>query len=386
MQRRLSITADHGSAFAGPLVVLTAELVAGTEPVWTQIIPAGTFRARDGRPKDLPFWRMDAAAAKRVIDAFNAEQYRPVVDYEHQTLHAEKNGKDAPAAGWIQQLEWREGDGLYALVAWTDRARELIRANEYRHFSPVFGSDEKTGAVTKLLMGALTNFPGLDGLLPVAATFDLSQEDAMSAKNQLTTAILVALSAFGCGVAKDASEEQLIEALNGLQGVDLVKLRKNLGLPEDADGEAILQATADLSGKVDEQATQIAALKADGVGAGKHISIEAFEAVKTELAALKNERAGEQVDALVAEGLDDGRLLPAQESWARDLGGKDITALKTYLETTQPIAALRGTQSGGRNPSVPAGKSGLTPDQLAICTATGIDPEDYAKQLAATAG
>src|SRR5690606_27549845 len=114
MPRRLSITADHGSAFAGLLVVLTAELVTGNEPTWIQVIPAGAFRARDGRPKDVPFWRMDTAAAKSVIDAFSAEQYRPVVDYEHQTLHAESNGKDAPAAGWIQQLEWREGDGLYA--------------------------------------------------------------------------------------------------------------------------------------------------------------------------------------------------------------------------------------------------------------------------------
>src|SRR5258708_27555760 len=77
-----------------------------------QLLPAGEFRAIDGRPAEVQAWKLDRATAERLIAEFNAKKNDLVIDYEHQTLHAEDNGKPAPAAGWIKALEWREGKGL----------------------------------------------------------------------------------------------------------------------------------------------------------------------------------------------------------------------------------------------------------------------------------
>ncbi|ABK45571.1 Mu-like protein prophage I protein-like protein [Magnetococcus marinus MC-1] len=80
-----------------------------------------------------------------------------LVDYEHQSMHAEYNGQPAPAAGWIETLEYVAGQGLYATVRWTERAKEMIRAGEYRYISPAFNYDNRTGAVSSLISAALTN-------------------------------------------------------------------------------------------------------------------------------------------------------------------------------------------------------------------------------------
>ncbi len=93
-----------------------------------------------------------------------------VIDYEHQTIQASKNGQPAPAAGWFKRLEWREGQGLFAVdVRWTARAAAMIVAREYRYISPVFGFDPTTGEVQSLQSAAITNNPALDGLTDIAA-------------------------------------------------------------------------------------------------------------------------------------------------------------------------------------------------------------------------
>ena len=106
--------------------------------LWVQMTPTGHFKAIDGRPHDVKSWFIDKATAQQVINRFNANKNEKVWDYEHQTLHKEKNGKPAPAAGWIKQLQWREGVGLFALVELTARAAELINNKEYRYNSPYF--------------------------------------------------------------------------------------------------------------------------------------------------------------------------------------------------------------------------------------------------------
>ena len=130
-----------------------------------QLFPAGEFRTQDGRPKDAAGWVLNAAIASRLIAAFNAKKNPMVVDYEHQTVASKKNGKPAPAAGWVHGLEWREGKGLFAVgVKWTDAARASIQADEYRYISPVFQYDGKSGEVVSLINAALTNSPALDGM------------------------------------------------------------------------------------------------------------------------------------------------------------------------------------------------------------------------------
>ena len=102
--------------------------------------------------------------------------------------------------------------------------------------------------------------------------------------------------------------------------------------------------------------------------------------MQTELAALQAQVAGSEIEGLVQAALRDGRLLPAMESWARDLGRTNLAALKGYLDNATPIAALTvaklGSQTGGQAPSQDQ-SADLTPDEQAVCTAMGLSFDDY---------
>ena len=134
-----------------------------------RLMPAGLFAALDGRPHGLPGWQLNRETALSIIRLAAARVTDYVIDYEHQTLSAAKNGLPAPAAGWFKRLEWREGDGLYVTDArWTARASAMISGKEYRFISPVFHYD-KDGRVLDVINAALTNNPALDGLTELAA-------------------------------------------------------------------------------------------------------------------------------------------------------------------------------------------------------------------------
>lgn len=75
--------------------------------------------------------------------------------------------------------------------------------------------------------------------------------------------------------------------------------------------------------------------------------------METELAALTARARDTDVDALVKTGLDDGRLLPAQETRARVLGKKDIAALRAYIDTTTPLPRCRARRRAASRRSPP---------------------------------
>jgi len=86
-------------------------------PDWIQLIPAGSFRGRDGRG---PYVLDDPGA---VIAATNALRMRAgiPIDYDHATDFAAPNGNPAPAAGWITEFAIRDG-AIWGRVEWTERA------------------------------------------------------------------------------------------------------------------------------------------------------------------------------------------------------------------------------------------------------------------------
>lgn len=340
-----------------------------------QLTPAGDFKPSDGRKLPVDHWHINAAVAARVIDRFHARTNPAVIDYEHQTLLSTENGQPAPAAGWIRDLVWHEGRGLFALVELTDRARTHIAAREYLYISPVMLYDAKTGDVQAIQMAAITNTPALDGMQPLelraAATFGIHHHDEESPMNKLHLAICAALAL----AAASTTEDQAIEALNAHFKLDpLAGVRKALGTPDDAKPEAVTAACVALKTKAEAVADPDPA---------KFVSVASFELVKTQLTALTTKMHSEEVETAVSVGLADGRLLPAQKDWATKLGMSDIAALTAYLATATPIAALKGTQTQGKKPDGETGDPNLTVDELAVCTATGIDPKDFAAAKAA---
>ncbi|AWR46470.1 protease [Pseudomonas aeruginosa] len=336
---------------------------------WIQVTPAGEFRPTGGRPMDVPAWRIDAASAAAVIDRARARKTPPVLDYEHQTLKKEENGQPAPAAGRFLDFEWREGSGLWGRVEYTARAARMIEDGEYLYFSPVF-SYAPDGTVLSILMGAITNDPAIDGMEPLArraaATFGLYPTQEEISVDELLKAIIAALS-----LKEGATEAEAIAALTALkpaldaQAASLATLRETLGLAKDASVEQIAAATSQLKKADPSQKPDPA----------KFVPLEAVTDLQEQIAALTARLNGGELDRLVGAALQDGRLLPSLEQWARDLGGKDIGQLKAYLDKAAPIAAL--TRLQGRQPE--GDTHNLTDAEMEAARLTGISPADYAK-------
>ena len=338
-----------------------------TGRVLLQVTPAQDFTPADGREMDVPAWRINQAIAGRVIAAFSAQQ-PPVIDYEHQTLHKEANGQPAPAAGWMHGLRWIEGRGLFAEVELTQRARDLVAAGEYRYFSPVFEYAKGTGDVVRVLMGALTNHPAIAGMdainLMAAATARFGATPHPNPPETTVTLLEKLLAAIG--LPATTTEDAAIAACTSIKA-QADAARAALKLDGNATAETVTAACTSLR-------------TAATPDPAKYVPVAVVEELKTSVAALTAQNTERKVEDLIAPALKDGRLLPAQEAWARDLGKTNVAALSQYLDTAKPIAALTGTQTGGKEPPPPGDANhGLTKDELAVAAACGLTPEAYAK-------
>lgn len=339
--------------------------------VLLQLTPAQDFRPDDGRKLDVPAWRINQAIATQVISRFSSAQPL-VIDYEHQTLHKESNGQPAPAAGWIHGLRWVEGKGLFAEAELTAKAQQQIKDGEYRYFSPVFLYDQESGEVLRMTMGALTNNPAIHG---------------MQALNAMQAA---ASAQFSTTRQPDPEDSMTL----------LQQLLAKLGLPATTTETAALTSVSDhvafaaaartaLKLKADDKPEAVTAACSAMVAAGtpdptKYVPIDAHTAMQTQLAALTARQVEADIDAAIKPALADGRLNPAQEPWARDLGKANLAQLTAFLSTAQPIAALSGTQTQGKPPVGQAsGASSLTADELAVCSSMGLTPEAFAATKAA---
>lgn len=360
---RKTLTQNLGIAACAISVTPTGEV---------QLFPAGKFRSTDGRPDDVQHWYIDAELASAVVADFSSRKNKTVIDYEHQTLMAAKNGMPAPAAAWISALTWRD-DGLYATDAeWTERAASMIASGEYKYISPVFLYDKRTGAVKKLLHAALTNNPALDGMDAVAASQYAQLINQPGEKmNELLEQLRWLLNLPVTSTAEDVTAE----------------LQKAIDQIKAAAASAASLSGFDVVSLIKSQAEQIAALTATAANPDptKFVAVATMQSLQNEVAELRAQITEREVNEVVTAALAAGQILPAQEAWARAHGKENIASLKAYLATAQPIAALTNTQTGGNPPA--GGNDGhqLDENQLAVCKSMGTDPAEFAKTLQAQA-
>lgn len=313
-----------------------------------QLFPAGEFRANDGRPKDAQHWFIDAVLAASIIADFEARQNDTVIDYEHQTMLTVENGQPAPAAGWFSKLEWRD-DGLYAIdVRWTERATGLIEGEEYKYISPVFAYDKKTGAIKTLLNAALTNNPALDGMEAVAASQRAQLINSTSEKEMLKMEGLMEQLRWLLNLPVTSTADEITAELQ--KAIDQIKA---------AAASAALLPGFDVVSLIKSQADQIAALNTAVANPDptQFVAVATMKTLQDEAAALRTanselqaEKSEREINEVVAAAMSEGRLLPAQEAWARSHGKENLESLKQFIATSQPIAALTRTQTGGGKP------------------------------------
>ena len=273
---------------------LSATVSDGKAPEWVELIPPGpNVTGRDGRQ-----WLFDEQAGTLVQSSFLGRAIDLPIDWEHATQHRASKGESAPAAGWIKQLELRNG-ALWGLVDWTPRASEQVINREYRFLSPVFDFDPDTTRIARLVSAGLTNKPNF--LLTA-----LNQENTEVTPVTLSPALLTAL-----GLPATATEEQAIAATTQLkataQAVNTEKPNLEQFMPR-ADYDSVLQRATNA-----EQA----------------------------LAEQKKTEHTKQVDALIISATQAGKITPATVDYHR-AACQDETGLarfKAFVDAAPVVAA-----------------------------------------------
>jgi phage I-like protein len=244
----------------------------------------------------------DAEAATQVMAAFQAQGNELSIDYEHQSLTDPP--VRAPAAAWFG-LEVR-ADGLWAVnVRWTPDADAHLRAGEYRYFSPAVELDGDTGRVLRLINLALTNLPATKAMKPLVAAKD--QPTPEPSMKTLLTAM---------GLKDTASEAEALSAFGQLTG----RFQQS--------EQELLQLTSAAS--VNE---------AFGVIRGLKDSAAQLTKLNTRVQELEQQDREREVEALIGQGKRDGKLAPAQESFFREMGKKDVAILKGFLASAPKLVA-----------------------------------------------
>ncbi|MFQ1988194.1 phage protease [Aeromonas dhakensis] len=370
------------------LAVLDAQLTPQGDG-WYQLLPVGPFKARDGRPFDVAsgHWQLDGQIAAALIARAKALGQDILIDYDHQTLKTDQNGQPAPAAGWYNadEIEWREGQGLFIKPRWTERAAALVAAKEYRFLSAVFPYDGQ-GRPLELRMTAITNDPGVVGMQALAALSALPASSHMSTQSgQLATSSHVA-----------QQEKSMNEHLIALLG--------KLGIQPGADGQFTaeqgtaalaaldtLQASAasapELEAALTAERTSLAALKATvSTGQGgqidlaKYVPVETYNALVTEVATLSAKVETTDAATLLKEARTQGKVVAAEEEYLTAYAAqKGVAALKALLEPRPAIAALAASQTTQVTLPEKKGEAVLSADDKYAADQLGISYEEFAK-------
>ena len=168
----------------------TDSVGSDSSPTWIQVGKMGHFAGHPTGP-----FQLDNKTFSEIIANFKRTSNRAIpIDFEHASEADPTSGSiptdGAPAQGWIKDLEVR-GDGLWGQVEWGDKAKEYIKAGQYKYFSPAIRFESKDQVSGKpigarMTSGALTNTPFLDGMKPVMAKDTPSgQTDTVAVPTQM---------------------------------------------------------------------------------------------------------------------------------------------------------------------------------------------------------
>lgn len=157
---------------------------------------------------------------------------------------------------------------------------------------------------------------------------------------------------------------------------------KALGMAEDAREEALLErvrALMALEKQVFEVTAKASASEALGVLAAHRAAAEQVPALTDRIGALEAEKRAAEVERIVCALKACGKLVPAQEAWARELGARDLAQLQAFAASAPVIVSIK---SELREPAPKQGAFGkpfaqMSADEKARLAADA--PELYAK-------
>lgn len=352
------------------------QIPAGQAPEWVHLTPAGTFSGVDGRG---PYQVEDAQA---IIGASMAAG-KLAIDENHAIDKAAPEGRPAPARGWIVAMEAR-ADGIWGRVEWTGEGKRLVDDHAYRGFSPVFVSEKATGKVLRILRGALTNDPNL------SLTTLHNRENDMDFLAKLRKAL---------GLTDDAAEDAVLTtvtshaAIAAAQGKPVARIAEAAGLKAEASVDDVvthLQARLPVGVKV--EAVKVG-LKAAGLdfdaataeqitahfktpGSGDAELRQTVISLQSRLDTVTAERAKEIATAFVDKAITDGKPIKALRDHYITRHQKDAAAVETEIN------ALVSIHSGSVRPPKSSEPGALDADEQAVVALMGLDPKKFAETKA----
>lgn len=375
----------HANPVSGErLAVLDAQLSSQSDG-WHQLLPVGPFKARDGRPFDVPggHWLLDGQIAATLIARAKALGQDILIDYDHQTLKVDQNGQPAPAAGWYNgdEIEWREGEGLFIKPRWTERAAALVAAKEYRFLSAVFPYDAQ-GRPLELRMTAITNDPGVVGMQALAALSaqpiqpgqPATPAHAVHKETPMNELLKKLLAKLGIELTGDPTDEQLQKALTELDNL-----------------QASAKKAPELEAALSAEKTALAALKAQTtsvqqgaqVDLAQYVPVATYNALVTQVAALTAQVDTTDAATLIKEARAAGKVVAAEEEYLTAYAAqKGVAALKALLEPRPAIAALTASQTAAVTLPEKKGEAVLSAEDKYAADQLGISHEDFAKAKA----
>lgn len=339
---------------------------------WYQLLPAGYFNARDGRPDDVPGgqWFLDAAIASNFIAATAAMGQPVLFDYNHVTLKQDDDPKactEAKAAAWLRDpqndMQWREGVGLFVRLSLTPAAQAAVDNGEWAYLSAVFPYDE-AGYPLYLRMGALTNDPGLTGMQSMAAlsarldtlmTFSPQPEDVL-----MNDFLLQLLEKLGVTLPEDTSELSE-DALHELLGQAMAAVDSLLASAQVAvDTLDVIDTTQDtdviaenITDIVDGSSTEIAEVEQileeavlNGLDITKYVPKKAYDLLARSAAVLSAQSKNGGAEDLIKAARREGRVVAAEIPVLRTIARtQGVAVLSSLLKTRPGINAVTRRQT-----------------------------------------
>ena len=286
-------------------------LHAAAAPEWIHLLPASGSTGVDGRG---PYHYADAQA---IISA-SMKPGKLVVDENHSTDLAAKEGHPAPARGWITQMQAR-ADGIWGRVEWTDSGKTLMADAAYRGISPVFLST-KEGVVTRILRASLTNEPNLPLKTLHAKETVMDLTTLAKAAGLAETADLAAITAKVTELHSKAADADKTVA----------RLAKAAGADEQADVAKL------------EVHLQAQAVKAVAGGNADEMS-KTVVSLQTQLKEMQTQAAQKEAERFVDQAIMDGKPIKSQRDAYIKLHMADVKG------TEKLVNDLPSLHAGGLN-------------------------------------
>lgn len=288
----------------------------------------------------------DDKSAEETMRRYRARGIDLMADYEHMSLARPPMQAPASAKKWVPDM--RGGDLFASQIAWTEKAKSMLSAGEYRYFSIACRVDAKSNRCVELINFALTNTPAANGIAPLVAASRTFQTNEESMKT-----IIVAL-----GLNADTEESAAVSKASKLADLerDVLALTKAKSLSE-----------------------------AIGVLTAQAQSHEQVVALSAKVKQLESDQRGAEFDKLVALGQDSKQISPAQakSDWIVKMRGREdgVEQLKAFLASAPKQASDVKEIVEAAAPNAEADVEITAIDRKIAVTLMGPDPVMQKKHL-----